>query len=440
MKLSVADVRKALAGPAGVGVGTVILGASGYGFLTLTAGAVSESDYAGLASLYLLVALVGPGMFMALEQETIRVVTQRLARGEGTRDSIAQLVRVLVVLLGVAVVGLAALAPLLINRVFLGDIGLWFALLVSVVGYGATSVPRGVLAAHRRLGAYGRLLGVDGAVRLLPCIVFAAAGVTNPVPYGLALGFGPVASLVVALLTVRFGEPGPRLEWRALITGASWLAVAWAANIALANVAPVIVTSLLPQEPGRAGTFAFAFVLVRIPLFILFALQPVLLPALTHAVASHDIAGLRRGTKQALLLVGGLGVLVLLLTAPIGRWLVHVLFRDSPAPSVAVFTLLAAGTVLAMLVQVLQPALLAVSSHRMVAVGWIVGVLAFAAAFALPIDPVDVATVAQLAAGVATAVIMALALRRHLITPASPGGRVGRHHAGALSERREAGA
>ncbi|HEU4757731.1 MAG TPA: adenylate/guanylate cyclase domain-containing protein, partial [Agromyces sp.] len=83
------------------------------------------------------------------------------------------------------------------------------------------------------------------------------------------------------------------------------------------------------------------------------------------------------------LLVGGLGVLVLLLTAPIGRWLVHALFPDAPAPSVAVFTLLAAGTVLAMLVQVLQPALLAVSSHRMVAVGWIVGVLAFAAAFAL---------------------------------------------------------
>jgi len=414
-------LRAALRGPAGVAAGTAVLGASGYGFLTLTIRVVSPADYAALASLYLLVALVGPVLCMALEQETTRVVTSWRAQGQGTRDALRQLFAAAAVLVVAVGIGLAAIGPLLVDRVLGGHWGLWWALFASLVGFGATSVARGYLAAHRRLGAYGLLLGVDGLTRLAPCAALAAAGVADPVPYGLALGLGPVASLAVAVATVRLGDPGPRLSWRGLAAGASWLAVAWTASLALANLAPVLVTAALPLAPERAGTFAFAFVLVRIPLFVLFALQPVLLPVLTHAVASQDRAGMRRGMRQALLLVAVLGAGLLITAAPVGRALVRALFEQAPVPSVATFTLLAGGTVLAMIVQVLQPALLAVASHRMVAVAWIAGVVVFAAAFLLPVDPVTAATTAQLAAGVATAGIMALALRGRLAFPSNPG-------------------
>ena len=127
-----------------------MLGASGYGFLTLTAGAVPPDDYAALASLYLLVALVGPALFMALEQETTRVVAALTARGQGTRLAILQLARAAAVLLALALLALAVLRPVLVDRVFGGHTGLWWALVASVVGVGAASVVRGVLAARRR--------------------------------------------------------------------------------------------------------------------------------------------------------------------------------------------------------------------------------------------------------------------------------------------------
>jgi O-antigen/teichoic acid export membrane protein len=407
-------VRRLLAGTAGVGIGTVVLGASGYGFLTLTAAAVSPADYDALASLYLTVAIVGPGLFMPVEQETTRIVTSLLAQGRGTRQVIVQLGKLTGVLLAVAAAGLAAAGPLLVAGIFGDHAGLWWALLLSVVGYGATSVARGVLAAHGRYGPYGLVLGVDGLVRLLPCVALAVAGVDSPVAYGLALGLGPVAGLLVALATTRLGERGPGLVWRELIASTSWLAVAWAVSVTLANVGPVIATALLPAEPGRAGTFAFAFVLVRVPLFLLYAVQPILLPALARATANQDAAGLRRGIGQAMLLVGALGAALLVVAAPLVGWLIRALFRDAPVPSGATITALAAGTVLAMLVQVLQPALLAVASHRLIAAAWVAGAVSFGVPFLFAVDAISAATLAQLAAGLVTAVVMAAALGQRL--------------------------
>jgi O-antigen/teichoic acid export membrane protein len=101
----------------------------------------------------------------------------------------------------------------------------------------------------------------------------------------------------------------------------------------------------------------------------------------------------------------------------VGLWLIHTIFGGSPAPSVAILTLLAAGTVLAMFVQILQPALLAVAAHRIVAVAWVAGVLAFAATFSMPIDAITRATLAALAASAITAAVMAVALGRRLGAP-----------------------
>ncbi len=58
-----------------------LLGASGYAFLTTTASLVPAGDYAALASLYLLVAFVNPALFLAVEQETTRLVSRWRALG-----------------------------------------------------------------------------------------------------------------------------------------------------------------------------------------------------------------------------------------------------------------------------------------------------------------------------------------------------------------------
>lgn len=403
-----------LSGTIWVAGGSALLGASGYAFLTLTARIVPAADYASLASLYLLVALVGPALFIPVEQETTRLVSRWQALGQGTRDLVRQLGQTSAAMAAVAVVALAVVGPLLVSRVFHGNVGLLVALIVSVLGYGGACLVRGAFAGQRRLRAYAVCVGIDGLVRLIPCLVLVAAGVSAALPYGLALGFGSVAALGVGLLWLRPGTPGPLAIRRELLTAIGWLVAAWGASFALSNIAPVIVTALMPADPERAGVFAFAFVVARVPVFVLLSLQAILLPALSRAAATRDLVGLRRGIRQALLVVGVLGVGALFTTAPLCLWLISAVFPHPTSLSVLTLTLLAVGTILAMVVQVFQPALIAVAGHRVVAAAWLVGVIGFGACFALPIDPVAAATLAQVLAGVATTAVMGVALLRHL--------------------------
>jgi O-antigen/teichoic acid export membrane protein len=407
-----------LTGTLWVAGGILLLGVSGYGFLTLAAGQVSPADYAALSSLYLLVAVAGPGLFFPVEQETTRLVSRARALETGDRVQVRQLVLLSGVLLVAALLVLAALGPLLVGRVFHGHVGLWFALAASVTGYGGVSVLRGVLAGQGHLRSYACVVATDGLTRLLPCLVFAALGVGAALPYGLAVGAGSVASFAVALpLTrsaTRAGAAGPRVRWPVLVPDTASLVAASAIALSVANVAPVVVNALLPGNPGLAGVFAFVFVLARVPLFLLYGMQPVLLPVLSKSQARQEHDALRRDIRRALAVVAVLGAGALVLTAPVCRWLSRALFGGRAEVSGPIITLLAVGTILAMLVQVVQPALIAVASHRMVALSWLLGIVCFAAAFALPLPPVPAATVAQIAAGAATLTAMTVALRRHL--------------------------
>jgi len=63
-------LRRHLTGAAPVGAGLLILGVSAYVVLGIAGHTLTPRDYAAVASLYLLVAIVGPGVFFAVEQET----------------------------------------------------------------------------------------------------------------------------------------------------------------------------------------------------------------------------------------------------------------------------------------------------------------------------------------------------------------------------------
>ncbi len=404
-----------LSGTASVAGGSIVLGASGYVFLTLTARAVPADQYAALASLYLLVAMIGPALFVPVEQETTRLVSSWHALGNGTRDVVHQLGRASAIMAGAAVVLLLAASPILVSRVFHGSWGLLFALIASVAGYGGVCLVRGALAGQRKLHGYGVLIGVDGLVRLVGCLALVGVGVAVALPYGLALGLGSVAAFGVGLLWWRPGLPGPRVTKHDLWGGLGWLVAAWGASFALANLAPVIVTALLPKKDAvTAGVFAFAFVLARVPVFVLLSLQAILLPALSRSAATRDLPGLRRGIRQAMIMVGALGAIALFATAPLCRWLIKVVFDRPAAVSVITLSLLAIGTILAMVIQVLQPALIAVAGHRLVATAWLAGATTFGACFALPVGPVVAATLAQVLAGMITTAVMAVALLRRL--------------------------
>jgi O-antigen/teichoic acid export membrane protein len=137
-----------------LGGAVALLGASGYVFLTTTAALVPAADYAALASLYLLVAFLNPGLFLAVEQETTRLVSRWQAMGLGTRDLLVQIGQLTAAMLaGTAVLMLAA-EPVLVGEVFNGHIALWVALVICVAAYASGSVTRGIFAGRRRVRAW----------------------------------------------------------------------------------------------------------------------------------------------------------------------------------------------------------------------------------------------------------------------------------------------
>lgn len=398
-----------------VGAASVLLGASGYAFLTLTARRLEPSAYAALASLYLLVALIGPGLFLPIEAETTKLVSRAQALGVGTRDELRRLRTVCLVLAAAAVVALVAFYPVLVRRVFHGHAGLWFALTASVLGYAGASVWRGLFAGVRHYRGYGAAVGVDGLVRLVGCGLLAALGVATVVPYGFALGLGAVFSFLAVRPWARPGSPGPATPWRPLLRAVASLVAAWGLSLTLANLAPVVVTALLPNDPRRAGIFAFVFVVARVPVFVLLSLQAIILPTLSTAAARSDHGAMDRGIRGGVAFVAALGVFSVTLTPPVCEWLVGQLFRTGDGPTTGILTALAIGSILAMLIQVLQPALIAIDGHHMVAVAWLLGAIAFAACLAVPVDPVVRATAAQVAGGLVTAAVMLIGLRHRIV-------------------------
>jgi hypothetical protein len=111
-----------------------------------------------LISLYLVVNIIGPGVFAALEQETSRAVSVAVARGEPVRPVARQAAVLAARSLAVLVAVVLVAWPLVLHRVLDGRLGLLVALLVAVVGSAAVYWARGVLGGQQLFAAYARTL------------------------------------------------------------------------------------------------------------------------------------------------------------------------------------------------------------------------------------------------------------------------------------------
>jgi O-antigen/teichoic acid export membrane protein len=423
-------VRALLGSAAAVGAGYLILGGAGYLFLAVASRTFDDVAYSALASVYLLVNIIGPGLFAAVEQETSRNVSTRMARGEAVRPVIRRLALVSAGLFaGIAVVTLA-LSPILVPDVLHGDAWLLVGLLLASGSYAVVSVTRGSFGGRRSFGRYGTSVGTEGGVRLLASIVLAGlvlGGVvatghsTGAVTYGLLFCLAPLGALAVTggwfLKDVRHdgGSEATIEPVGTLARSVGLLTVAWGLSLAISNAAPVVVNALVPDsQAATAAAFSSAVVLARIPLFVFQGAQSLVLPSFARAAAKADADGdtsaLRQAVRPALLLVAAVGVVALAGSAVLGHWVGRIAFGPTFTSSNAVITALMVGTVAGMAVQIVQPALLALGRHRWVAIGWVLGALVFAGCFALPFEPVTDAVVAQLASAAATIAVLGATL------------------------------
>lgn len=391
--------------------GTVLIGLSGYVFLALVGhGRFSAPAAAALSSMYLLANILGPGLFVAVEQETSRQVSQRRARGSPFGAVAAQTAIAAAGIAALTMVALLIFGGPVTSGVLRGETGLLLALGLSVVGSAAVFWVRGLAGGQRRFPSYGSTLVVDAGVRILGCGVLALLGVTEPIGYGLALCSGP---LIAAVVTVRPVLPSAARTkvvaaqpqsvaagagWTALIRAIAALLVSSGISMAIANLAPVLVNAALPGDPALAFSFAGALVLTRVPLLLMGPVQALVLPRLTTAVTRRRMADFRRQLGRCLLLVAAVAVAAIAGAWLLGRWVMRMVYgRAADLLPGSTLALLAGAAGLLMAISLLQPALVALGQHTGMVLGWLLGAVIFGCAFLLPLAPVNQALVAQLA-------------------------------------------
>lgn len=411
---SLAALRHRLGDVAPVGVGLLLLGASSYVVLGIAGHALDPRGYAAVASLYLLTAIVGPGIFIAVEQEINREVSTRISAGVGTapvRKAGAMVTTGLAVLVGVIVL---AASPLLVPSALGGSWTLLVAALVAVAGSAAVYLFRGLFAGERRYGWYATSLAAEGLARIVPCVLLGLAGGVGAGLFGLTFALGTGVAALICLPALGAARAGPPVVVRRMAVGTGLLAFASGLTYLVANLAPLVLTARLPDAPELAASFVSLFVLARIPLFLFAPLQAFLLPSLAAGVERGDRDHVRARIRVVGLAVAAVGLPGVVLAGLFGPWAARVFFNaplDLPKTSAV---LLGLSTVVMMAAQALQPALVALGAHRMATVAWLCGSAVFVGLLFLPGDPVTGAVTAQVGGPLVVLVIMAVAVRSAL--------------------------
>jgi O-antigen/teichoic acid export membrane protein len=395
-----------------VGVGLLVAGLSAYAFLALTGRVLSENERAPLGALWSMVFLLGPGLFLPLEQEVSRALAERRARNLGGAPVVRRAATIGVgLVLGVLVI-LIATARWSVDELFDHQLLLLVGLALGLVGALAGHLTRGCLSGTAHFKGYGTFMGADGVIRFLACVPFALIGVQTAGWYGVAIGIAGLLAVPVALRVERPElKPGPESAWSEVSSALGWLLVASLFAFTLMNIGPVVVKLLATDAQNEvAGYFLSAVVVARVPLYLFQAIQASLLPKLTALAAAGRVGDFRAGLRRLLIMVAGLAVAGSAVGYVMGPLAVKIMAGADVVVSNRTMGLLALGSGFYMLVLALAQAVIALGGHREQTIGWAAGVVAFGPTVVFISDDLFLRVELGLLAGSAVAFVVMAAL------------------------------
>lgn len=349
-------------------IGSAVSGVLAYVFFATATRALGSEAAAPVAVLWAYWSFAGAALTFPLQHWIARSVP---AHG-GERSVREALPRVLLPTLGAALVTTAA-AWVGRDPLFHDD-GPWFPLLVGAVtlGSAAMGVVRGVLTARRRFAAVGAGLVAENAVRCLAALALIAAGVDEPVAYGLCLlaGYAAVTGWPSTFRLSTLGSPsgesalaflggagGGQVLGQAVLTGGPVV-------LALAGGSPAEVTALF------AGLALF-----RAPYTLALGLVAGLTGRFTRLVVQRRADQLARLRRWVLLLTlaGAAGAALVGLVA--GPPLLRLIFGADVSLPARLTLVLAVGSTVAMANLVVTLVVLAQGRAGALVRSWLVGLL-----------------------------------------------------------------
>ncbi len=184
------------------------IGASGlltYLFFALASHALDRDDYGRIVVLWSVMFVAISVLFRPIEQ----LLSRTIAELETQRRPVGPALRVAArIQLGIAVVFTVVAVALkgdLEARLFDGSELFFWALVASVLGFGASFFARGYLAGTGRFGLFAALLFVDSIARALFAMAVAVGLAKGVDPIALGIAISPALSVLVPLVAARFG-------------------------------------------------------------------------------------------------------------------------------------------------------------------------------------------------------------------------------------------
>ena len=376
------DRLRALPLPVGtipVAIGLGLAGLMQYGFLVVAARALGTARFAPLSVFWALLFVCGPGFFLPLEQETGRAIAARRVRGEGGRPVFVRAAMLGTVLAVVLIVATLAAAGPIDQHVFEGDPALLAGLVGGFAAYLCEFLARGALAGNARFGAYGLLLGGEGALRVVFAAVLAVIGVKTAGPYGVSLIVASFAAIALATAGRRgLLRPGPPAPWGEITHALGFLLIASVFTQVLLSVGAVAVQLLAtPAEQTAAGRFQLSRIVAYVPIFLFQAVQSALLPKLSTLATGGRHREFQALLTRLLLLMAGLGAVAIVGFTILGPTVTRILFGHGFELSNLDFALLSASCIGFIFTQIFGYVLISLSGYRRVALGWTCGAVVF---------------------------------------------------------------
>lgn len=333
------------------GMLTVALATAGlltYGFFALASHSLSPDDYGLIVVMWSVVFMVVSVLFRPVEQLASRTIAELETRGEHIGHAMRVAGSIQAGLAVLFVVLALAFRDVIEDELLEGNEFLFYALVGSVLAFGASFLARGFLAGERRFGLFAVLLIVDGSARLAFSLAVAVGIAEGVDPIALGVVAGPALSLLVVPAAIRRPRPagiragtgsaaegqGPGMETPSftLSHGAGFAAAVLVIMLSEQIFLSSGALFARAEEGAAAAGFMFNILMVaRAPVVLFQAVAASLLPHLTRlrskgGQSSED--AFRLSVRLTIHVIAGLSALLALVLLAAGPDLMQIAFGD----------------------------------------------------------------------------------------------------------------
>lgn len=404
-----------------VAIGLFIAGFTAYAFFKVGQLALGKEDFKPIVALWFTTFALVPGILMPVEQELGRALAHRRALREGGRPVVRKMLPLAGGLTAVLTLVIVVLSPYLTRTMFEGHWVVTIALIVTVIAYAPMHLARGIASGSGRFAAYGTIMGVDGATRIVACVVLWQLDVTSIGAYAFAVALSPlVAVMSVAVRGSTRTEDGPPASFSEITPNLGWLLVGSVMAAGLVNAGPLGVDILARSDQALLVTaFGNGVLLSRVPLFLFQAVQASLLPRLARLAARGDLDEFREGFTLLMKVVVAVAALGAIGSFVLGPWALELVYEGGLDRRSLTILALASG--LYMVALAIAQAVIALHGHSWVAWGWLSAMAMFLVVTAVSSDDLYLRVELGLVAGSFTAcVVFVNALRSRIAHGAVP--------------------